>query len=194
MIRPEAELDLLPTGERTQPSWKTWLWAGVLTAAATRTLSWVACLLAPVLDLMSIAIWVLLVLLTGGLVQWLFLRQRVPDLENKLGPWMLVTAPLGTVVIAAVVGPGSVILLLLISFGLPGGTRLSLLQETMAPAVVMGLGAACGGILTAVLQALFLRRTVSRAGWWIPAKATGWMLGAAGGVLLCNPVLSILPP
>jgi hypothetical protein len=81
---------------------------------------------------------------------------------------MLVTAPLGTLVLAAVVVPGFVYFAILVTFGLPDGIGLSLLQGTVALAIVLGLAAACGGILAAVLQALLLRRTVSRAGWWIP--------------------------
>ena len=143
-------------------------------------------------SLIPIAVWGLSTLPVGGLAQWLFLRQKVPALKTKLGLWMLVTAPLGTLVLAAVVVPGLGWFFILLTFGLPDGIGLSVLQGTMALAIVLGLGAACGGILAAVLQALFLRRTVSRAGWWIPPTVLGWILGAVGGVFLSIQLLSIL--
>lgn len=148
-------------------------------------------MLLPVLRLISITVWALSTLPVGRLAQWLVLRQRVPAFRTKLGLWMLVTAPLRTLVLAVVV-PGYVFFVILASFGLPVGIGLSLLQGTLALARVLGLAAACGGILTAVLQALFLRRTVSRAGWWIPPTVLGTILGAVGGVFLSIPLLSIL--
>jgi hypothetical protein len=154
--------------------------------------SWVTGMLSPLLDVNPMVVWALSVPSVSGLVQWLFLRQRLPALKTRLGLWMLVTAPLGTLVLAAVVVPGAGLLVILFSFGLPGGYGLSLLQQTMAVAVVLGLGTACGGIPVAVLQAIFLRKAVSEAGWWIPPAALSWVLGAVGGVLLCTPVLSIL--
>lgn len=190
--RPEAGPTVPPIDRRTQLSRQTWFWAGMRTVPVVGILSWVSCMLLPVLDLISIAVWVLLVLPVGGLVQWLFLRQRVPALKTKLGLWMLVTAPLGTLVLAAVVVPGIGLLAIFYTPGLPGGIGLYLLQQTMALAVVLGLGAACGGIPAAVLQAIFLRKAVSRAGLWVPPTVLGWALGAVGGVLLCAPVLSIL--
>ena len=190
--RPETEPSVSPADERTQLSPQTWFWAGALTAAVVGVLSWAACMLVPVLSVISITVWALSTLPVGGLAQWLFLRQRVPALRTKLGLWMLVTAPLGTLVLTAVVVPGFVYFLILVTFGLPGGIGLSVLQATMALAIVLGLGAACGGILAAVLQALFLRRTVSRAGWWIPPTVLGWILGAVGGVFLSIQLLSIL--
>ena len=39
---------------------------------------------------------------------------------------------------------------------------------------------ALGGILAGVFQWFFLRRQISRAGWWVLANAVGWSLGAVG--------------
>jgi hypothetical protein len=199
-VRLEIQASVPLTDERTRLSPQTWIWAGALTAAVVGILSsfncmlllliWVAYVLSPELGFLSIVVWLLSVLPVSGLVQWLFLRQRVPALRTKPGLWMLMTPLPGTLVLLFLVPVPLVFSVIFLAT--PPEYELTLGSVVVICAVVLGMAAACGGILTAVLQALFLRKAVSRAGWWIPPTVLGWILGAVGGALLCIPVFSTL--
>jgi len=104
-----------------------------------------------------------IVVCTGvGIIQWLILRRRV----SRVGWW----AP------AMVVG---FVLTFVLLYALPITRNYFLSSEhSFSFILVWSIRLALGGTLAGVFQWFFLRRHISRAGWWVLASAVGWSLGA----------------
>jgi len=95
-----------------------------------------------------------------GIMQWLILRRRV----SRVGWW----AP--SIVAGMVLAS---VLLLALSIA-----RKYFLDSENFFALGMIILLSLGGTLAGVFQWFFLRRQISRAGWWVLASAVGWSLGA----------------
>jgi hypothetical protein len=96
-----------------------------------------------------------------GIIQWLILRRRV----SRVGLWapaMVAGFVLASVLLYA-----------------PPITRNYLLEVKNIFARNIGwiMFLALGGTIAGLFQWFFLRRQISRAGWWVLASAVGWSLG-----------------
>jgi chromate transport protein ChrA len=105
-----------------------------------------------------------------GLAQWLVLRRRLPLLRQRT--WVMATALGAFVAWTLGMMPSSLMMLIHGADATP--------PPALSDAAVYALAAAMGAVLGIILgipQWRVLRRSVTRAGWWVWANAAAWLVG-----------------
>jgi hypothetical protein len=158
--------------ERAHIGWKFWLW-WLLATTAGWMLGFVILASFPKTTTPALVEGALLTLsgTLSGALQWLVLRRHI----RRAGWWVPASA-------AGWVGGFALFLLLAVSsvsvVEMSAATTGLLLRFSLGAMAGAGVGAATG-----VLQWLVLRRQVHRAGGWVVASITAWLLAFAGLVL-----------